>query len=176
MVLTADNEPTSAAVAAQLGSTRGLAGVLASGRAGEVQRLQNEGKHVGMVGDAPRPLSRARAMRMNQSTSRMTGSARSAQYVPLPSAPTSFSDGTRSGRFSVTGSKPCGALWPRRACQGLHALRSIRHHLPPGVIRRQCSVSIRWSSDSLPGPRAMMAIASAAHGRWKFAQPSGTTS
>ncbi|MDE2166330.1 MAG: copper-translocating P-type ATPase [Alphaproteobacteria bacterium] len=51
VLLTGDNERTAAAVAAQLGITRVLAGVLPAEKAAEVQRLQAEGKHVGMVGD-----------------------------------------------------------------------------------------------------------------------------
>jgi len=41
------------------------------------------------------------------------------------------------------------------------------------VRPNRCSIS--QSSDSAPGPKAMIATASAAQGRWKFAQPSGTT-
>jgi Cu+-exporting ATPase len=51
VLLTGDNERTAAAVAAQLGIGRVLAGVLPGEKATEVQRLQAEGKHVGMVGD-----------------------------------------------------------------------------------------------------------------------------
>jgi Cu+-exporting ATPase len=51
VLLTGDNERTAAAVAAQLGIRRVLAGVLPDEKAAEVQRLQAEGKHVGMVGD-----------------------------------------------------------------------------------------------------------------------------
>ena len=51
VLLTGDNERTAAAVAAELGVKRVLAGVLPDGKAAEVQRLQAEGRHVGMVGD-----------------------------------------------------------------------------------------------------------------------------
>lgn len=51
VLLTGDNERTAAAVAAQLGIKRVLAGVLPGEKAAEVQRLQAEGHHVGMVGD-----------------------------------------------------------------------------------------------------------------------------
>jgi Cu+-exporting ATPase len=51
VLLTGDNERTAAAVAAQLGIKRVLAGVLPAEKAAEVQRLQAEGRHVGMVGD-----------------------------------------------------------------------------------------------------------------------------
>jgi Cu+-exporting ATPase len=51
VLLTGDNERTAAAVAAQLGILRVLAGVLPGEKAAEVRRLQAEGKCVGMVGD-----------------------------------------------------------------------------------------------------------------------------
>lgn len=51
VLLTGDNQRTAAAVAAQLGIGRVLAGVLPADKAAEVRRLQAEGKHVGMVGD-----------------------------------------------------------------------------------------------------------------------------
>jgi Cu+-exporting ATPase len=51
ILLTGDNERTAAAVAARLGIERVLAGVLPGEKAAEVQRLQAEGRHVGMVGD-----------------------------------------------------------------------------------------------------------------------------
>jgi Cu+-exporting ATPase len=51
VLLTGDNERTAAAVAAELGIARVLAGVLPDGKAAEVRRLQAEGRHVGMVGD-----------------------------------------------------------------------------------------------------------------------------
>ncbi|EFI53082.1 heavy metal translocating P-type ATPase [Afipia sp. 1NLS2] len=51
VLLTGDNERTAAAVAVQLGIKRVLAGVLPGEKAAEVQRLQSEGRHVGMVGD-----------------------------------------------------------------------------------------------------------------------------
>jgi P-type Cu+ transporter len=51
LLITGDNERTAAAVAAQLGIHRVLAGVLPEEKAAEVQRLQAEGRQVGMVGD-----------------------------------------------------------------------------------------------------------------------------
>ncbi|MGH7014823.1 MAG: heavy metal translocating P-type ATPase [Stellaceae bacterium] len=51
VLLTGDNERTAAAVAAQLGVARVMAGVLPAEKAAEVQRLRAEGRHVGMVGD-----------------------------------------------------------------------------------------------------------------------------
>ncbi|MGH6990758.1 MAG: heavy metal translocating P-type ATPase, partial [Stellaceae bacterium] len=51
VLLTGDNERTAAAVAAQIGISRVLAGVLPEGKAAEVQRLQAHGRQVGMVGD-----------------------------------------------------------------------------------------------------------------------------
>ena len=51
VLLTGDNERTAAAVAAELGIKCVLAGVLPGEKAAEVQRLQAEGRHVGMVGD-----------------------------------------------------------------------------------------------------------------------------
>jgi Cu+-exporting ATPase len=51
VLLTGDNERTAAAVAAQVGIDRVLAGVLPADKAAEVLRLQKQGKHVGMVGD-----------------------------------------------------------------------------------------------------------------------------
>jgi len=51
VLLTGDNERTAAAVAAQLGIRRVLAGVLPEEKAAEVRRLQAEGRQVGMVGD-----------------------------------------------------------------------------------------------------------------------------
>ncbi|MGH8169150.1 MAG: heavy metal translocating P-type ATPase [Steroidobacteraceae bacterium] len=51
VLLTGDNERTAAAVGAQLGIRRVLAGVLPEDKAAEVRRLQAQGRHVGMVGD-----------------------------------------------------------------------------------------------------------------------------
>jgi Cu+-exporting ATPase len=51
VLLTGDNERTAAAVAAQLGIRRVLAGVLPEEKAAEIRRLQGEGRQVGMVGD-----------------------------------------------------------------------------------------------------------------------------
>jgi Cu+-exporting ATPase len=51
VLLTGDNERTAAAVAAQLGIRRVLAGVLPQEKAAEVRRLQAQGRQVGMVGD-----------------------------------------------------------------------------------------------------------------------------
>ena len=51
VLLTGDNERTAAAVAAQLGIHRVIAGVLPEQKAAEVRRLQAEGLQVGMAGD-----------------------------------------------------------------------------------------------------------------------------
>jgi Cu+-exporting ATPase len=51
VLLTGDNECTAAAVAAQLGIRRVLAGVLPEEKAAELRRLQGQGRQVGMVGD-----------------------------------------------------------------------------------------------------------------------------
>jgi Cu+-exporting ATPase len=51
VLLTGDNERTAEDVAAQLGIERVLAGVLPEEKAAEIQRLQAEGRQVGMVGD-----------------------------------------------------------------------------------------------------------------------------
>jgi P-type Cu+ transporter len=51
VLLTGDNEHTAAAVAAQLGMRRVLAGVPPEEKAAEVRRLQALGRRVGMVGD-----------------------------------------------------------------------------------------------------------------------------
>ena len=51
VLLTGDNERTAAAVAAQLGIRRVLAGVTPDEKAGEVRRLQAQSRKVGMVGD-----------------------------------------------------------------------------------------------------------------------------
>ncbi len=49
--MTGDNERTANAVAATLGIERVMAGMLPADKAGEVERLKAQGKHVAMVGD-----------------------------------------------------------------------------------------------------------------------------
>ncbi len=51
VLMTGDNERTATAVAMQVGIGRVLAGVLPSEKAAEIQRLQAEGRCIGMVGD-----------------------------------------------------------------------------------------------------------------------------
>ncbi|HZS82812.1 MAG TPA: heavy metal translocating P-type ATPase [Stellaceae bacterium] len=51
VLLTGDNERTAAAVAAELGVQRVMAGVLPEGKAAEIERLRAEGHCTGMVGD-----------------------------------------------------------------------------------------------------------------------------
>ena len=51
VLLTGDNARTAAAVAAEVGIDRVLADVLPADKAAEVERLQAQGKHVGMAGD-----------------------------------------------------------------------------------------------------------------------------
>jgi Cu+-exporting ATPase len=51
ILMTGDNERTANAVAATLGIERVMAGMLPADKAGEVERLKAQGKHVAMVGD-----------------------------------------------------------------------------------------------------------------------------
>jgi Cu+-exporting ATPase len=51
ILMTGDNERTANYVAATLGIERVMAGMLPADKAGEIARLQAQGKHVAMVGD-----------------------------------------------------------------------------------------------------------------------------
>src|SRR5258708_4887348 len=109
---------------------------------------------------------------MDQSTSLVTDAEPAG--LPASSFPTSLSDGPGLRASCVIGEGSIDrvdAYWSR---SGGPRAESQHQATPP--FQGPGNSSNKKSSHNAPRPKAKIASARPAHGRWKFAQPSGTTS